>query len=189
MKTKKNWKKIAIAILWSLNIILLVFEHYQIKNLKELEGKLDNIIATKVVVTRNKSLGEKIVKASSSLYTVSQEPLLGWLEIENNLTQTAKKYGLKQVIVSSPSELIGNGDTFNLYPINMSFVGTYADALGWITTVENRFLYLDILKVSVNRDSSDENGTREVYNVVMRARLKKLTTAGNEKGSEKRDFM
>ena len=172
----------AIVIIWSLNILLLVCEHYQINSLKKLEHELDGIIATEVVVTKNRPLGEQVLKASFSLYATSGEPLLGWLEVENNLVTAAEKCGLKNIIMSSPPEFTGSGDTFYLYPINISFAGKYADALRWIDIVENRFLYVDIVKITVDKDSSDKGEARENFSVVLRARMKKLDPAGNTKG-------
>ncbi len=186
---KKNWKKIAIAIIWTLNILLLVLEHYQINRLKGLERELDGIIATKVVVTKNRPLGEQVLKASFSLYATSREPLLGWLEIENNLVTAAEKYGLENIIMSSPPEFTGSGDTFYLYPINISFAGKYADALRWIDTVENQFLYVDIVKITVEKDSSDKGVARENYSVVLRARMKKLNLEGTTEGRGARNLL
>ena len=177
----KNWKKIAIVIIWSLNILLLLFEHHQVMQLKILESRLDGILATRVLVTKNKRLGTEILNASSSLYTTADEPLLGWLEIESNLVKAAKRCGLKNILISSPPEFTGNGDSLYLYPINISFLGRYSDALQWISSVENHFLYVDILKVVVSCESASGDQQKEMYNIVLRARLKKITTAENTK--------
>ncbi len=188
MKTK-NWRKKAIAIIWSLNILLLTCEHYQIKNLKRLEYKLNSIIETKLIVTRNKKLGNEVLRASSALYTTSEEPLLGWLEIENNLVTTAEKCGLKNIMISSPSEFTGSDDALTLQPVNMSFVGKYSDALKWVNTVENKFLYVDILKISVTGSSSDGTNSGEMYALILQARLKKITTAHNKGDAERKGLM
>ena len=175
----KNWRKIAIAIIWSINIFILLFENHQVRQLKTLEARLDAILETNVLVTKNKRLGKEILKASYSLYATAEEPLLGWLEIENSLIKSAQSCGLKNIIVSSPPEFTGNGNSLFLYPINLSFIGKYGDALRWFESVENHMLYADILKVVVNGESSDMDEQTEMYNVVLRARLRKLTTARN----------
>ena len=177
----KNWKKIAIVIIWSLNVLLLLFEHHQVKQLKILESRLDGILATRVLVMKNKKLGKEILKASCSLYTTADEPLLGWLEIENNLLESAKRCSLKNILINSPPEFTGNGDSLYLYPINISFLGRYRDALQWISSVENHFLYVDILKVVVSCESASGDKQEETYNIVLRARLRKITTAENTK--------
>ncbi len=179
MKGKKA-RKIAIAIIWSLNIFLLVFEHYQIDRLKLLGNRLDNILAGKVLVTKNRVLGKKVLEASSLLYTQVDEPLIGWLDIENKLIETARRCGLKNVLISAPSEITGEKDVMYLAPINVSFSGRYRDALRWINTVEEHFLSIDILKIVITSSMSDADEPTETYSLVLGARLKKLYVAQNK---------
>ncbi len=171
---RKNVKPIIIAILWSLAVLLLVVQYFQVQKIRFLEGKFEHLITLKVEMSKNRHTAEEVLARSSRLYFPAEEPALGWLKLQEELLSAAASYNIKKVTIDVPSTFSGGDSVFNLFPVNLTFFANYQDVLKWVTYVDTEFPSIDILKVSIHKEDSTLKGYSGAYAMTLRCRFKKI---------------
>lgn len=177
----KNLRRLILVIVWCLVLLLLGSEYYQVKKIRLLEHSLDHFTQVKIAVRKNRTLGDKVFKTASSLYTQTERPTLAWLEIEEQLVAIANSCGFKNMNVSTPPEINTVGQTVNMFPIRVSFFSKFQNALEWISVIEKRFPALDILALSIRKENSVEGDYSSGYTVVLSYRFKKVESSITDK--------
>ncbi|MFH1982181.1 MAG: hypothetical protein ABIL58_10060 [Pseudomonadota bacterium] len=108
----------------------------------------------------------KILPKMDTMVRPIESLKLGYLVIENNLTDLAQRHHFTDILVEmSPTESVGSG-----IPIWIYFKGSFTGILPWLKAIEENFPYLPISQVKITTDPINRE-TRYQIQLILRYRI------------------
>lgn len=144
---KKRW--IIIGFIWAAALLLTYCNRAMIQRINEERARFELRHTTAAFVQKNRHEIDEILNKRVAYRQPVESIQIGCLALKNQLRSLAAAHNLMVLALSNDTDQTGS-DTV---PVNLTFVGTYADALGWLAALERDCAYAPAVRVKVQQAS------------------------------------
>jgi len=144
---KKRW--LILGGIWATALLLTYCNQRMIQNINEERARFELRDMTAAFVQKNRHNIDEMLKKKAAYRQPVESIPIGCLALKTQLRSLAAAHNLTLLALNSDTDLTGSGTV----PITLTFMGTYAEALGWLAALEHDCPYAPAVKVKVQQAS------------------------------------
>lgn len=142
---RKRW--IIVWLIWGVVLLLTYFNQWMIREINGQRALLDVRNLDANFVQKNRHDIDRIISQRAAYRQPVESIQIGCLTLKNKLRTLASAHNLMVLELNSDTDQPASG----IVPISLTLVGSYADALRWLTALEHDYPYAPALQMKIHR--------------------------------------
>ncbi|MFH0729046.1 MAG: hypothetical protein V2B19_22245 [Pseudomonadota bacterium] len=147
MKDPLRQRWIIVWLIWGMVLLLTYCNQWMIGEISKQRALLDVRNMDANFVQKNRHDIDRILSQRAAYRQPVESIQIGCLSLKNKLRTLASTHNLMVLELNSDTDQ----PVSDTVPINLTFVGSYADALGWLIALEHDHPYAPALQLKIQR--------------------------------------
>lgn len=147
MKDPLRQRWMMVWLIWGVVLLLTYFNQWMIREINGQRALLDARDMDINFVQKNRHDIDRIITQRAAYRQPVESIQIGCIALKNRLRTLASTHNLMVLELNSDTDQPAS-DTV---PFSLTLVGSYADALGWLTALEHDYPYAPALQMKIQR--------------------------------------
>lgn len=149
MKNPLGQRWIILCLIWGVVLLLTYWNQVMIRTINRQRADFEISGMTAAFVQKNRHEIDRMVEKRAAYRQPVESIQIGSLSLKNQLRSLASTHNL--MILAMNTDIDQAVSVSDKVSMNLTVVGTYADALGWLAALERDYTYARALRIKVQR--------------------------------------